>query len=115
MTNKLSSKFTKPSFPPLFRSDGSVAIYYLDKANLFGSVFFFNSTLDNTGSTPSSLTPSNHTLRPIYISFKDVVSALSDIDTRKAYGHDGIPTVVLKTCSVELAPFRAKLFRLSKK
>ena len=77
-----------------------------------GSVFSFNSTLDDTGSTSSSLTPSNHTLRPIYISFKDVVFALSELDTRKAYGHDGIPPVVLKTCSHELASILAKLFRL---
>ena len=82
---------------------------------MFGSVFSSNSTLDDTGSTPPSLTPSNHTLRPIYVSLKDVVSALSELDTRKAYGHNGIPPVALKTCSVELAPFPAKLFRLSLK
>ena len=48
----------------------------------------------------------------ILISANDVVSALSVLDIKKAYGLDGIPPVVLKTCALELAPCLTKLFRL---
>ncbi|KAL7637445.1 UNVERIFIED_CONTAM: hypothetical protein RMT77_012173 [Armadillidium vulgare] len=48
----------------------------------------------------------------IEISSKDVTSALSELNTKKAYGPDGIPPVVLKTCASELAPCLSKLFRL---
>ena len=48
----------------------------------------------------------------IKISSKDVISALSELNTKKAYGPDGIPPVVLKTCASELAPYLGKLFRL---
>jgi len=48
----------------------------------------------------------------IIISSKDVISALSKLNTKKAYGPDSIPPVVLKTCVSELAPCRGKLFRL---
>src|ERR1700755_2275029 len=48
----------------------------------------------------------------IVISSKDIISALSDLNTKKAYGPDGITPVVLKTCASELAPCLGKLFRL---
>ncbi|KAL7634036.1 UNVERIFIED_CONTAM: hypothetical protein RMT77_015361 [Armadillidium vulgare] len=48
----------------------------------------------------------------IIISSKDVISALSELNTKKAYGPDGIPPAVLKTCASELAPCLGKLFRL---
>ena len=48
----------------------------------------------------------------IVISAKDVISVLSDLNSTKAYGPDGIHPVVLKTCASELAPLLGKLFRL---
>ncbi|KAL7633754.1 UNVERIFIED_CONTAM: hypothetical protein RMT77_015708 [Armadillidium vulgare] len=45
------------------------------------------------------------------ISSKDVLSALSELNTKKAYGPNGIPPVVLKTCASELAACLGKLFR----
>src|SRR6201990_502230 len=48
----------------------------------------------------------------IRISSKDVTSALSELNTKKAYGPDDIPPVVLKTCASKLAPCLGKLFRL---
>src|ERR1044072_7265171 len=47
----------------------------------------------------------------IVISSKDVISALSELNTKKAYGTDVIPPAVLKTCASELAPCLGKLFR----
>ena len=48
----------------------------------------------------------------VNISYEDVVSALSEFNTKKAYGPDGIPPVVLKLCARELAPCLEKLFNL---
>src|ERR1700755_728546 len=48
----------------------------------------------------------------IVISSKDVISVLSELNTKNAYGPDGIPPAVLKTCASELAPCLGKLFRL---
>ncbi|KAL7631113.1 UNVERIFIED_CONTAM: hypothetical protein RMT77_018583 [Armadillidium vulgare] len=48
----------------------------------------------------------------IRISSKYIISALSELNTKKAYGPDGIPPVVLKTCASELAPCLGKLFYL---
>src|ERR1700755_1995838 len=48
----------------------------------------------------------------IVISSKDVISALSELNTKKAYDPDGIHPVVLKTCASELAPCLGKLFRI---
>src|SRR6201990_1646490 len=48
----------------------------------------------------------------IRISPKDVISAHSELNTKKAHSPDGIPPVVLKTCASELAPCLGKLFRL---
>ena len=42
----------------------------------------------------------------------DVFHALSGLDSRKAYGLDGVPPVVLKNCASELALCQIKLFRL---
>ncbi|KAL7630118.1 UNVERIFIED_CONTAM: hypothetical protein RMT77_019747 [Armadillidium vulgare] len=48
----------------------------------------------------------------IIISSKDVTSALSELNTNKAYGPERIPPAVLKTCASELAPCLGKLFTL---
>src|ERR1700755_2739043 len=48
----------------------------------------------------------------IVISSKDVTSAHSELNTKKAYGPDGIPPLFLKTCASELASCLGKLFRL---
>ena len=48
----------------------------------------------------------------IVISSKDVISSLSELNTKKAYGPDGIPPAVLETCASQLAPCLGKLFCL---
>ena len=112
LTNHISSNFTKSSFPPLFRADNSVAVSSSDKAELFTQTFASNSTLDDSGAIPPSPAPSDSFLPKIKISYRDVLSALTELNTRKAYGPDGIPPVVLKNCASELAPCLVKLFRL---
>ncbi|KAL7641293.1 UNVERIFIED_CONTAM: hypothetical protein RMT77_008431 [Armadillidium vulgare] len=108
----VNSNFASSSFPPLVSSDGTTAVLPSSKAELFAQTFASNSTLDDSGAVPSPSTPSNSFMPKIVISSKDVTSALSELNTKKAYGPDGIPPVVLKTCASELAPCLGKLFRL---
>jgi hypothetical protein len=108
----VNSNFASSSFPPLISSDGSTAVLPSTKAELFSETFASNSTLDDSGAIPSTPPPSNSFMPIIKISSKDVISALSELNTKKAYGPDGIPPAVLKTCASELAPCLGKLFRL---
>ncbi|KAK3884497.1 hypothetical protein Pcinc_011235 [Petrolisthes cinctipes] len=112
LAKNLSSNFTSSSFPPLILPDGNVAISSPDKAELFSQTFAFNSTLDDSGSIPPTPPPSDLLMPVIRISSKEVYSALSGLNTRKAYGPDGIPPVVLKNCASVLTPCLGKLFRL---
>ena len=68
--------------------------------------------IDDSGAIPPTPPPSDSFMPKIYISYKDVISALSELNTKKAYELDGIPPVVLKTCASELPPCLVKLFRL---
>ncbi|KAL7643877.1 UNVERIFIED_CONTAM: hypothetical protein RMT77_005883 [Armadillidium vulgare] len=108
----VNSNFASSSFPPLVSSDGTTAILPSTKAELFAHTFASNSTLDDSGAIPPPSTPSNSFMPNIVISSKDVISALSELNTKKAYGPDGILPAVIKTCASELAPCLGKLFRL---
>src|ERR1700755_136604 len=77
--------------------------YLLLQLNSFAS----NSTLDDSGTIPTPSTPSNLFMPNIVISSKDVISALSELNTKKAYC-----PAVLKACASELAPCLGKLFHL---
>ncbi|KAL7636134.1 UNVERIFIED_CONTAM: hypothetical protein RMT77_012891 [Armadillidium vulgare] len=108
----VNSNFDSSSFPPLISSDGTTAVLPSSKAKRFAQTFATNSTLDDSGAIPPPSTPSNSIMPKIRISSKDVISALSELNTKKAYGTGGIPPVVLKTCASELARYLGKLFRL---
>ena len=112
LTKNLCNNFTSSSFPPLFHSDGSVAVSSPDKAELFAQTFSSNSTLDDSGAVPPFSPPSDFFMPIIKISSQDVLSALSGLNTNKAYGADGVPPVVLKNCASVLTPCLGKLFRL---
>ena len=68
--------------------------------------------MDDSGLIPPSLPPSDYIMPFIKISYNDVFYALSGLDSRKAYGPDGVPPIVLKNCASVLAPCLVKLFRL---
>jgi hypothetical protein len=109
----VNSNFASSSFPPLINSDGSTAVLPSTKAELFAQTFASNSTLDESGNIPPpSPPPSNSVMSNIIISSKDVISALSNLNVRKAYGLDGVPPIVLKNCASVLSPCLGKLFRL---
>ena len=42
----------------------------------------------------------------------DVFHALAGLNPRKAYGSDGVPSIVLQNCASVLAPCPVKLFQL---
>ena len=108
----MSNNFTS-SFPPLLQPDGSTAVLSFSKAELFAQAFATNSILDDTEHIPPTPPPSDYFISKIKILHYDVFHALSGLGSRKANGLDGIPPVILKNCTSELAPCPVKLFRLS--
>src|SRR6201990_1939652 len=109
----VNSNFASSSFPPLMSSDGTTAVLSSPKAELLAQTFASNSTIDDSGAIPPPSTPSNSIMPKIRISSKDVISALSELNTKKAYSPDGISPVVLKTCISELAPCLVNFSSLS--
>ncbi len=96
----------------LSHSDGSTAVSSISKAKLFAQTFALNSTLDDSGLIYPSSPPSDYIMPIIKISYKDFFYALSRIDSRKAYGPDGVPLIILQNCASVLAPCLLKLFYL---
>src|ERR1700755_794677 len=112
LQKNVNSNFASSSFLPLVSSDGTTPVLLSSKAELFAQTFDSNSPLDDYGAIHPHSTPSNSIMPKIRIFSKDVISALSELNTKKAYDPDGIPSVVLKTCASELAPCIGILFRL---
>ena len=112
LSKNINSNFTSSSIPPLQLPDGSTAPTSSSKAEVFVQTFASNSTLDDSDATPPILPPSNFSIPEIIITYSDVVSALTELDSQKAYGPDGIPPLVLKSCARQLAPCLLRLFRL---
>ena len=110
--NVLNNFCKKSNFPPLFRSDGTIAVSPSDKASLFGSLFSANSTLDDSDAlSPPDSSLSNPMSLPIFSSRK-VRRVLTSLKTNKAYGPGSIPPWILREFAPELAPILSRLFRL---
>ncbi|CAH2041149.1 unnamed protein product, partial [Iphiclides podalirius] len=105
--------FCKPSFPPLHTEDDSLAHAAKEKADLLGSLFASNSTLDDRGKLPPTIPRCDATMPEVQFRQSAVRRALFSLDIHKSSGPDGIPPIVLKTCAPELAPVLTRLFRLS--
>ena len=103
LANNISNNFTSSFFPPLLQSNGSTAVSSFSKAELFTQTFANNSTLDDTGHIPPTPPSSDNFIPKIKILYYDVFNAFSGVDSRKAYGPDGVTPVVLKNCASELA------------
>ncbi len=85
----------------------------MDKANIFVNKFASNSNVDSVGMPPPLPADlSEPRMPPFFLSVGDVQRALALLDPRKAYGPDGVPPIVLRECSRELAPVLARLFCL---
>ena len=112
LVKSLRHNLSSSSFPPLFRSDGSVATSPAEKANLFAEIFSSTSVLNDSGISPPVLPVSSPPMPAIKISNKDVTKVLNELKIHKASGPDGIPSIVLKNCASALAPVLGKLYRL---
>jgi len=112
LAKNISNNFTSSSFPPLLSPDGSTAVTSVSKAELFAQTFSANSTLDDSGLIPPTHPLSDFAMPAIKILKNDVFYALSGLNSRKAYGPDGVPPIVLKNCASALTPCLVKLFRL---
>ena len=108
----ISNNFTSSSFPSLVQLDGTNAISFISKAELFAQTFAKNPTLDDSGLVTPSPTPSDNFMLPIKILRNNVFHALAGLNPRKAYGPDGVPPIVLRTYASVLAPCLVKLFQL---
>ena len=112
LAKKLSNNFCNSNFPSLIRSDGTVACSPTEKANLLGSHFSANSSLDDSNAPdPPTLPLSNPMPSPI-ISTRKVRRVLRSLKIGKASGPDGIPPRFLREFADELAPVLCRLFRL---
>ena len=112
LAKNISNNFTFSSFPRMSHPDGSTAVSSISKAELFAQTFAHNSTLDDSGLIPPSPPPSDYIMPFIKITYNDVFYALSGLDSRKAYGPDGVPPIVLKICASVLSPCLVKLLHL---
>ena len=112
LTKCILNNFCNSNFPPLFKSDGSIANSPAEKANLFGSLFSSNSSLDDSNVPLPPTLPLSHPIPPVIISTQKVRKTLLSLETGKATGPDGIPARFLKEFAEELAPVLCRLFRL---
>ena len=109
----ISNIFSFTSFPPLLHPDGTPAVSSVSKAELFAQTLADNSTLDDSGTVPPSSPHFNYFMSNINILRNDVSRALADLNPRKAYGPDGVPSIVLKNCASVLAPCLVRFFSVS--
>ena len=100
----------KLSIAPLFNGP-EVLTSSVDKSSLFAKLFSSNSTLDDSGHELPEFTPrTDVTIESCPITASQVASVISQLDSSKATGPDGIPVIVFQKCSPELSPILSKLF-----
>ena len=81
---KIFNNFCNSSFPSLICSDGSIACFPTDKANLFGSYFSANSSLSDSNAPDSPTQPISNPIPSIIISARKVCRMLRSLKTDKA-------------------------------
>ena len=84
----------------------------MDKANLFGSYFYANSSLSNSNAPDPPTQPLSNPMPSIIISACKVCRVLHSLKTDKVSGPDGIPPRFLKEFAEELVPVLCHLFHL---
>ena len=112
LAKAFSKNFCHSGFPPLFYSNGSIAVSPSEKASLFGSLFSSNSSVDDSNAAAPETLPLTNPMSSPIISVRKVRRVLKSLKTDKAYGPDGIPPWFLKEFADELAPVFCRLFRL---
>lgn len=104
--------FCRSSIPTLCKPDGTLAHSAKEKADLLCSLFASNSTLDDGGLSPPTISQCDSMMPDVRFTQREVRRALISLDVKKSSGPDGIPAIVLKTCAPELTPVLTRLFTL---
>lgn len=113
LAKAVQGNFCVPSFPPLRREGDVLAHDAKEKAELLGSLFASNSTLDDREKPPPTIPRCGSSMLEVQFTQKSVRKALFSLDVHKSCGPDGISPIVLKNCAPELAPVLVRLFRHS--
>lgn len=107
--NKTIRRFQKAFAPPLSNADGVPILSDTTRAQAFAE--YFAALQNGTPMTPdlSTLPTTCNTITPrhanhIYPTANDVARAIHKLIAKKAPGHDGIPSDILRTCSDVLRP-----------
>ena len=112
LANNISKNFTTSPFLHLLQPDGSTAVSSFSKAELIAQTFATNSTLDDKAHIPPTPPPFDYFILKTKRFHFDVFSALTGLDSRKYYGTDVVPPVVLKNYASESAHCLVKFNRL---
>ena len=110
---KSVTKKDRSSIPALSKDSSSscMATTAAEKAELLCQEFAKNSSLDDGGQNPPPFPPrTGEKLSPPTITVKAVRRVINCLDSSKSSGPDGIPVIVFKQLSPELAPVLSKLF-----
>ena len=87
----------------------------LAKANILNDQFTSVFTVDNNSSNqiPALKEPPSPTIQPIHIEAQGICTLLSELDSHKACGPDGMPTRLLNELAYNVAPVLALIFNAS--
>jgi hypothetical protein len=108
----VSEKSKKKSIPAEMYYNNVYVSKPKDKAEAFSN-FFYSSFNPNSYEPPGIRVFNNDNLRHLTLTVDEVYKVLNKLDHNKAYGPDGLPTIVYKRCASVLAPSLTILFNLS--
>ena len=101
------------SIPCSLYYNSTVANSDLDKASLFNKYFYSVFTTPSCHPAPPDDNDDSNMLSELTISDADVLNVLLNLDTTKAMGSDGIPSIVLQRCATALYQPLTHLFNLT--
>jgi hypothetical protein len=108
----VSHKSKKGSLPEEMFYENKNSTDTETKADMFNQ-FFFSQFNFSTHVEPDVPVFTNLNLYHITITYMDVINVLQKLDINKAYGPDGLATIIYKNCAHTLAPSLVLLFNLS--
>ena len=112
----LKTKTKSNSLPQILRTiNGIEAKTDLEKANLLNDYFYSTFNQHQDLPLPNIIEYNDPELNSINLDITEVSKELKNINTNKAIGPDGIPSIVLKECHHELSPSLCQIFNLSLK
>jgi hypothetical protein len=108
----VSHKSKKGAIPHEMCYDDITSTDASDKANMFNQ-FFYSQYNSSKLQKPNVPVFNNLNLSHLNIAEIDVLNVLIKLDVSKAYGPDGLATIIYKNCANVLAPSLTMLFNLS--